>query len=71
MIPSLLPAQSINGSIVDSQNVPVAYANVFALDENDSSFIQGSITKKDGSFSMKVPANRNRMNNANNVKYRL
>jgi hypothetical protein len=69
MIPSLLPAQSINGSIVDSQNVPVAYANVFALDENDSSFIQGCITKKDGSFSMKVPANRSYLLKISSVEF--
>lgn len=50
-----LTAQTIEGSITDSNRQPVAYANIVALHPADSSFIQGTVSNENGTFSLPVP----------------
>jgi len=49
-----LNAQKITGSIVDEKNTPIAYANVVVLSVTDSTFLQGTITKDNGSFELGI-----------------
>ena len=69
MFPFRLSAQSISGNIVDIHNAPVIYANVTVLNENDSSFIRGTVTKEDGKFCVKVPANRTYLLKVSSVEF--
>lgn len=48
----MLRAQSITGKVVDEQQQPVAYANVVLL-KMDSTFVEGTLSKEDGAFSLK------------------
>lgn len=50
-----LAAQTIEGSVTDSNRQPVAYANIVALHPIDSSFIQGTVSNENGTFSLPVP----------------
>ncbi len=49
-----LYAQKITGSIVDEKNTPIVYANVVLLSVSDSTFLQGTITKDNGSFELGI-----------------
>lgn len=49
-------AQTIGGKITDEQNQPVEFANVVLLSQQDSSFVQGTISREDGSFQMAITA---------------
>lgn len=50
-----LSAQTIEGRVIDSQKRPLAFVNIVALTPNDSVFVQGTISDKEGSFKMSVP----------------
>ena len=45
-----LASQNINGRIIDEQSQPIPFANVVLLNATDSVFIEGTVTKDDGSF---------------------
>lgn len=49
---ALVNAQSLTGKIMDENNQPVAYANVVLLSLPDSTFLQGTISDEQGSFSL-------------------
>lgn len=49
-----LPAQTISGTLVDEQQQPLPYANVVLLSLPDSTFVSGTITADDGSFSLEA-----------------
>ncbi len=51
-------AQFFTGKVVDQDSVPIGYATVALLSDQDSTLIQGDITGKDGTFSLKVPENK-------------
>lgn len=42
----------ITGRIVDEQSQPMGFVNVLLLNRADSAFIQGAVTKNDGTFSI-------------------
>ncbi|MDE5551207.1 MAG: carboxypeptidase-like regulatory domain-containing protein, partial [Bacteroidaceae bacterium] len=50
----LAKAQTISGRIVDEQAQPMAFANVVLLNRSDSAFVQGVVTKDDGTFSIQT-----------------
>lgn len=54
LLPVIAHAQSIKGRVVDEQSLPIAFANVVLLNLVDSAFIQGTITKNDGTFSIET-----------------
>lgn len=47
-----LHSQSVNGSVLDQEEHPVAYANILLLRAQDSTLTKGVITGEDGSFSI-------------------
>lgn len=42
----------IRGQVVNEKNEPLAYANVLLLTASDSAFVNGCVTREDGSFLM-------------------
>ena len=51
-----LSAQTVNGKLVDEQNQPLPYANVVLLSLPDSSFVTGTISDADGTFTLEATA---------------
>ncbi|MDR3218624.1 MAG: outer membrane beta-barrel protein [Dysgonamonadaceae bacterium] len=47
---ALLQAQHISGKIVNTNRVPIAFANIMRLHPSDSSFIDGTISSEAGTF---------------------
>lgn len=45
-------SQNLKGKVVDGKGAPIAFANVFLVSKDDSTFIAGSVTKEDGSFEV-------------------
>lgn len=43
-------AQTITGKVMDEQNQAIEFANIVLLSPADSSFVQGTISREDGSF---------------------
>ncbi|MGI6222249.1 MAG: TonB-dependent receptor domain-containing protein [Prevotella sp.] len=52
-------AQGVKGKVTDTHQVPIAFANVVLLNAKDSTFIAGTVTKEDGSFSLEIGASGN------------
>lgn len=48
-------AQNVTGRIVDENDRPVEFVNVVLLTRNDSTYIVGTVTRKDGSFLLENP----------------
>ena len=42
----------IRGGVINERNEPLAYSNVLLLTANDSTFVNGCVTREDGSFLM-------------------
>ncbi len=51
-IPHKANAQVINGRIIDEQNLPISFVNVILLNRGDSTFVKGTVSKDDGTFSI-------------------
>lgn len=49
-----ISAQEYKGKVVDEYQQPIPYANVILQQKNDSTFIAGSVTDKNGYFNLKV-----------------
>lgn len=47
----------IAGQVIDEQSQPMAFVNVVLLNRTDSTFIQGTVTKNDGTFSIQTERN--------------
>ena len=47
-------AQSISGRVIDEQSQPMPFANVVLVNRSDSAFIQGAVTKDDGTFTIET-----------------
>lgn len=45
-------AQTIIGKVTDEHNLPVEFANIVLLSPQDSTFIQGTVSRQDGSFQI-------------------
>lgn len=53
LLPFGLSAQTVvSGRVVDEQSQPMPFVNVVLLAANDSSFLQGVVTKDDGTFAL-------------------
>lgn len=48
--------QTFTGKVTDSDNVPLAYANVVLLSLPDSTFVTGTVSEESGSFTLQAPA---------------
>lgn len=46
--------QKIAGQVVDSNGNPISYVNTMLLNKQDSSFIIGTVTNKEGLFSIRI-----------------
>ena len=47
-----LSAQTVSGKLVDEQNQPLPYANIVLLSLPDSTFVTGTVSAEDGTFSL-------------------
>ena len=57
-IPISISAQTISGKLVDEQNQPLPYANVVLLSLPDSTFVTGTVSTEDGTFSLSTTAEK-------------
>ena len=53
-----LTAQNISGKLVDENNQPLPYANVVLLSLPDSTFISGTISNENGSFTLQATSKK-------------
>ena len=47
-----LSAQTVSGKLIDENSQPLPYANVVLLSLPDSTFVTGTISGEDGSFTL-------------------
>ena len=52
MLPVGLSAQTVKGKLIDEDSQPLPYANVVLLSLPDSTFVTGTISGEDGSFTL-------------------
>lgn len=45
-------SKSISGTVVDESGAPLEFANVTLLTQNDSTFVEGTVTDAEGNFSL-------------------
>lgn len=53
-----LSAQTVSGKLVDEQNQPLPYANIVLLSLPDSTFVTGTVSAEDGTFSLATTAGK-------------
>ena len=51
-------SQTFTGKVTDADNVPLPYANVVLLSLPDSTFVTGTVSGEDGSFTLQAPTER-------------
>jgi len=49
---SEIAAQTVSGKLIDENKQPLPYANVVLLSLPDSTFVTGTVTAEDGTFSL-------------------
>ena len=54
-ISNAVKAQDISGQIIGADGQPLEFANIVLLQLSDSSFIKGTTSKSDGTFTMLQP----------------
>ena len=54
ILPKTSYAQSISGRIIDELSQPLPFANIILLSQNDSSYIQGTVSKDNGMFEIEI-----------------
>lgn len=54
-------AENIHGRIFNSKGVAIEYANIVVLDSNDSTYINGTVSDKDGAFFICMTKDENRV----------
>ncbi len=54
-IASAANAQALSGQVIGANGQPLEFANIVLLQLSDSSFISGTTSKSDGSFTMPLP----------------
>lgn len=47
-------AQTVTGKLIDENSQPLPYANVVLLSLPDSTFVSGTISGEDGSFTLET-----------------
>ena len=47
-------AQGISGRVIDEKSQPMPFANVVLVNRSDSAFVQGAVTKDDGTFTIQT-----------------
>lgn len=52
-----ISAQTFNDKVTDTKNQPIGFVNIVLLSAQDSAFINGTVTDKDGVFSVKPNGN--------------
>lgn len=57
LISCAVKAQTLSGQLVDGSGISLSYANVVLLAQNDSSFIQGTVSDDGGRFQMQAIPN--------------
>lgn len=62
-------AQNITGKVSDEKNIPLEFVNVVLLNTSDSTFIQGAISKSDGTFEFPNIGNKKYILKASSVGY--
>lgn len=62
-------SQNLIGKVVDSNGIPVAFANVLLVSKGDSAFVAGAVTKEDGSFELQSP-NKDMMLKVSSIGYK-
>ena len=50
-----IAAQTVSGKLIDENKQPLPYANVVLLALPDSTFVTGTVTAEDGTFSLNTP----------------
>ena len=48
-------AQSISGQVIGTNDQPLEFANIVLLQQSDSSFIKGTTSNSDGTFTIQQP----------------
>lgn len=56
LLPVGLSAQTVRGKLVDENNQPLSYANVVLLSLPDSTYVSGTVSAEDGTFSLVATA---------------
>lgn len=69
LVKCIVVAQSITGRVMDEQNHPVEFANIVLLTTGDSLFVQGTISRQDGSFHITTPAQSSYIVKVSSVGY--
>ena len=54
ILPVSLSAQTVSGKLIDENSQPLPYANVVLLSLPDSTFVSGTISGEDGSFTLEA-----------------
>ena len=49
-----ISAQSIKGKIVDEEQGALAFANIMLLNPADSTFVRGTVSREDGTFTIET-----------------
>lgn len=64
-----LHAQTVSGRLVDEESRPMAFANVMILSPEDSSYIAGTVSREDGTFSLNNSSGQERLLRVSSVGY--
>ena len=69
ILPENLSAQSVSGKLVDENSHPLPYANVVLLSLPDSTFVSGTVSGEDGTFTLEATS-ENRIVKISSIGYR-
>lgn len=64
-----LQAQTVSGRLVDEESRPMAFANVVILSPEDSSYVAGTVSREDGTFSLNNSSGQERLLRVSSVGY--
>lgn len=64
-----LHAQTVSGRLVDEESRPMAFANVVILSPEDSSYVAGTVSREDGTFSLNNSSGQERLLRVSSVGY--
>ncbi len=63
-------SQSVTGKLADTNEKPLGYANVVLLNQSDSSFVQGTTSKEDGTFFLERVVAKNYILKVSSIGYK-
>ena len=69
ILPENLSAQSVSGKLVDENSHPLPYANVVLLSLPDSTFVSGTVSGEDGTFTLEATS-ENRIVKISSIGYK-